>query len=106
MLIETPVSFVYKVRKQLIDMNTWQEGRKLVELRTKTDRQLAELATRILEAAACLARAPEYHSRAQRAWEEARRLLPLLHRNDRRRCEARLEEIGDMLHPQAHAACF
>ena len=87
-------------------MNTWQETSKLVELRLKTDRQLMELVTRTLEAARCFARTEEFHNRAERASDEVRRLLPLLPRAERRRIEARLEEITEAIHPRAHAACF
>jgi hypothetical protein len=87
-------------------MNTWQQTSKLVELRSKTDRQLVELVTRTLEAAQCFARTDEFHSRAERACEQVRRLLPCLPRAERRRAEVRLAQIGEILHPQAQAACF
>jgi hypothetical protein len=87
-------------------MNTWQQTSKLVELRSKTDRQLVELVTRTLEAAQCFARTDEFHARAERACDEVRRLLPALPRAERRRAEARLAQIGETLHPQAAAACF
>jgi hypothetical protein len=87
-------------------MNTWQQSSKLVELRSKTDRQLMELITRTLEAAMCFARCDEFHPRAQRACDEVRRLLPCLSRADRRRVEARLAQVSEALHPSAHAACF
>jgi hypothetical protein len=87
-------------------MNTWQENSKLLELRAKTDRQLLELATRAMEAAMCFARAEEYHTRAERAANEVRRLLPCLSRNERRRFEARLFQLDEMLRPTARAACF
>jgi hypothetical protein len=87
-------------------MNTWQQSSKLVALRSKTDRQLMELVTRTLEAAHCFARTGEFHGRAERACEDVRRLLPALSRGDRRRVEARLGQIAEMLRPSAHAACF
>ncbi len=87
-------------------MNTWQQSSKLVELRSKTDRQLMELITRTLEAGLCFARTEEFHGRAEHACEEVRRLLPCLPRAERRRVEARLGEIIETLHPSAHAACF
>jgi hypothetical protein len=87
-------------------MNTWQQTSKLVELRSKTDRQLVELVTRALEAAHCFARSGEFHARAEHACEEVRRLLPALPRGERRRAETRLAQIGELLQPQAHAACF
>jgi hypothetical protein len=87
-------------------MNTWQQTSKLVELRSKTDRQLVELVTRTLEAAHCFARAGEFQGRAERACDEVRRLLPCLPRAERRRAEARLAEIDALLCPRAQAACF
>ncbi len=88
-------------------MNTWQQSSKLVELRSKTDRQLMEIITRRLEAAQCFARAEEFRCRAERACDEVRRLLPCLSRAERRRVEARLNQIAATLHPpRAHAACF
>lgn len=87
-------------------MNTWQQTSKLVELRSKTDRQLMELITRTLETATCFARSGEFHTRAERACDEVRRLLPCLPRAERRRVEARLAQISEALHPSAHAACF
>jgi hypothetical protein len=87
-------------------MNTWQQSSKLVELRSKTDRQLVELITRTLETAACFARSEEFHARAERACDEVRRLLPCLSRADRRHVEARLAQIADALHPSAKVACF
>jgi hypothetical protein len=87
-------------------MNTWQQSSKLVELRSKTDRQLMELIARTLEAGMCFARSEEFHGRAEHACEEVRRLLPYLPRAERRRVEARLGQIVETLHPSAHAACF
>ena len=87
-------------------MTTWQQTSKLVELRSKTDRQLVELVTRTLETARCLARTGEFHGRAERACDDVRRLLPCLPRAERRRVEARLAELDEMLSPRAHAACF
>lgn len=82
------------------------QNSKLLELRAKTDRQLVELITRTLEIARCFARAEEYHPRAERACDEVRRLLPLIDGPERRRFASRLNEIGEMLHPTAAAACF
>ena len=87
-------------------MNTWTENSKLLELRAKTDRQLVEMITRKLETARCFARAEEFRGRAERACLEIQRLLPLVATADRRRFAARLDEICEMLHPAAHAACF
>jgi len=87
-------------------MNTRPENSKLVELRSKTDRQLVELMTRMLEAGWAFARMEEFHSQADRVCEDVRRLLPCLSRTDRRRFEARLQELTDRLHPAAQAACF
>jgi hypothetical protein len=88
-------------------MNTRQESSKLVELRSKTDRQLMELITRTLEAALCFARSEDFRGQAERASDEVRRLLPALAQADRRRVEARLAKIEDRLRPRAaHAACF
>ena len=87
-------------------MTTWMETSKLLQLRSKTDRQLVELVRRTLEAAACFARVEEFRGRAERACDEVRRLLPALQRADRRRFEPRLQEITDLLHPRAQAACF
>ena len=82
------------------------ESSKLVQLRSKTDRQLVELIMRKLEAAASGADLDDIQSSAERACEEVRRLLPFVPRAGRRRIEARLQELGEMLHPTARAACF
>jgi hypothetical protein len=87
-------------------MDTWQQTAKLVELRSKTDRQLVEFVTRTLEAAMCLARTGDDHARAERACDQVRHLLPALPKADRRRLEARLAEVAEELRPTAHAACF
>ncbi len=79
---------------------------KLVELRSKTDRQLVELITLTLAAAEYDARMEELRGRAERACEEVKRLLPFVTRADRRRFEARLEQVGAVLCPHAQAACF
>ena len=79
---------------------------KLAELRSKTDRQLAELITRKLEAAACVADLDQFNCPVEKACEEVRRLLPFVRLSDRRRIEARLHELRDTLHPIAQAACF
>jgi len=88
------------------NMNTWQQTSKLVELRSKTDRQLVELVTRTLEAAQCFARTDEFRPRAERACEQVRLLLPYLPRAERRRAEVRLAQIGEIFQPRAHAARF
>jgi len=87
-------------------MTTWQQSFKLVELRSKTDRQLMELITRTLDAAMCLARSGDFRGQVERACDEVRRLLPALSKPERRRVEARLGEIADILGPRAQAACF
>ena len=87
-------------------MNTRPESSKLVELRSKTDRQLVQLITRRLEAAARLAAGEEFQRPVEGACEEVRRLLPFIPRADRRRFEARLQELREILHPSAQAACF
>ena len=87
-------------------MKTWTESSKLLELRAKTDRQLVEVVTRTLEVARCLAGVEEYRSRAERACSDVHRLLPLLAPADRRRFAARLDEVCEILHPAAQAACF
>jgi hypothetical protein len=87
-------------------MDTWQQSSKLVELRSKTDRQLMELITRTLEAASCFARTEEFRGRAERASDEVRRLLPAVPRAERRRVQVRLEELAEALDPRARAACF
>jgi hypothetical protein len=87
-------------------MNTRPENSKLVELRSKTDRQLVQLVTRKLQAAVSLAGVEGLHGPVERACEEVRRLLPFIPRADRRRLEARLQELGDLVHPSARAACF
>ena len=87
-------------------MTTWEQSSKLVELRSKTDRQLVELVTRTLETAMCFARSEEFHARAERASDQVRRLLPALPKAERRRAEARLAEIAEAIRPSAHAACF
>jgi hypothetical protein len=84
-------------------MNTGPENSKLVELRSKTDRELIQLITRKLEAAACVADIDGFHGPVASACDEVRRLLPFVPRADRRRLEARLRELG---HTFAQAACF
>ena len=83
-------------------MTTRPDNFKLVELRSKTDRELVKLITRKLEAAASLAGA-EGHTPVARACDEVRRLLPFVPRADRRRFEARLRELGETY---VQAACF
>ena len=87
-------------------INMRPESSKLVELRSKTDRQLVQLIMRKLEAAACVADLDEFHCPVEKACEEVRRLLPFVRPSDRRRIEARLQELRNMLHPTAQAACF
>ena len=87
-------------------MTTRTQRSKLTALRAKTDHQLVELVTRTLEAARCFATAEEYRGNAERACAEVQRLLPLLDPADRRRFAARLDELCDLLHPAAQAACF
>jgi len=79
---------------------------KLVELRSKTDRQLVEIITRTLDSAVSLARNPDFHGQAERACDDVRRLLPYIPRVDRRRLEARLDELTELLRPRAHAVCY
>jgi hypothetical protein len=87
-------------------MNTSPENPKLVELRSKTDRQLVELIGRGLDRAACCARARQFHGQAARLCDEIRQLLPFVPRHDRRRLESRLAEIAEILCPSAQVACF
>jgi hypothetical protein len=87
-------------------MNTWQETSKLVELRTKTDRQLVELISHKLETATRLAQVREFHGVAEQDCAEVSRLLAWVSRPDRRRLEARLREVTAMLRPTQCAACF
>jgi len=87
-------------------MNMPPESLKLVELRSKTDRQLGKLIARTLDGASASAESGDFDGRAERACEEVRRLLPWLPRADRRRFEARLEEVAEMLRPDTQAACF
>lgn len=87
-------------------MATWQDSSKLIELRSKTDRQLIELINRKLETAQWFAADPEFHRTAERACEEVRHLLPWIPRPERRRIEARLDCIDARMHGRAHAACF
>ena len=87
-------------------MNTRPEISKLVELRSKTDRQLVELITRKLDRAESLAAIEDFHVPAEVLSREVRRLLPLVSRPDRRRLEVRLQEVAVRLHCRAQAACF
>ena len=87
-------------------MTTRPENSKLVELRSKTDRQLAELLTRKLDRAARLIAMGELSGPAEHICEDVRRLLPIVLRADRRRFEARLQQIAEMLPAGAQAACF
>lgn len=84
-------------------MTTRPDNFKLIELRSKTDRQLVQLITRKLEAAASVAGVEGFHGPVARACGEVRRLLPFVPRADRRRLEARLRELGETY---AQAACF
>ena len=87
-------------------MHNGPESSKLVELRSKTDRQLVALIDRNLAAVSMFAGSGDGHPRAESACEEIRRLLPFVPRADRRRFETRLAELGEILHPSARAACF
>jgi hypothetical protein len=87
-------------------MNNRPDTSKLVELRSKTDRQLVQLITRKLDRAACLASVDQLQGPAERVYDEVRRLLPLVSRSDRRRLEARVQELAAVLHCRAQAACF
>jgi len=94
-------------------MNSRPESTKLVELRSKTDRQLvtfiisrldvgndfARLAA-ISESKCDWASAEAFQARAQKACEEVRALLPwvnLLTRAERRRLELKLEQLRELL---------
>jgi len=83
------------------------ETSKLRALRSKTDQQLLELLSRNLELARHLAGDPASRDRAEEAYREARRLLPLVSRLDRRVLEPRVAEVADLLYrPAQAAACF
>jgi hypothetical protein len=83
------------------------ETSKLRALRSKTDQQLLELVSRHLELARELGRDPALRARAEEAYEEVRRLLPLVSRLDRRTLEPRIEEVAELLYqPAKTAACF
>jgi hypothetical protein len=83
------------------------ETSKLRALRSKTDQQLLELVMRNLELACELGRDPGSRVRALRAYNEARNLLPLVSRLDRRALEPRLQELAGLLYPAPKtAACF
>src|SRR5580693_9398115 len=94
-------------------MNSRPELNKLVELRSKTDRQLVRFITSRLDVGLNYARlvadpesdrswvsAEAFESRAAKAYEEARSLLPWvqdLSNAERRRLESKLEQLGELL---------
>ena len=82
------------------------ETSKLRALRSKTDRQLLELLSHTLDVAQDLARNPGSRDRAEEAYADVRRLLPLVSRLDRRALELRLDELAESISPPAKAACF
>jgi hypothetical protein len=83
------------------------ETSKLRALRSKTDLQLLDLVSRHLELARDLSRDPASRTRAEEAYGEVRRLLPLVSRLDRRALEPHVEEVAELLYrPAKTAACF
>jgi hypothetical protein len=84
---------------------------KLLELRSKTDRQLLVLISHRLEAGSSAARLPgeRNHAEAERAYADANSLLRFVRLDDseRSRLEVRLKQLGRALRlPIACAACF
>jgi hypothetical protein len=94
-------------------MNSRPELTKLVELRSKTDRQLVRFITSRLDVGLNYARlvadpesdcgwasAEAFRSRAAKAYEEARSLLPWVNdltSAERRRLETKLEQLRELL---------
>ncbi len=105
-------------------MNTRSESFKLVELRAKTDRQLAEYINNRLDAGLTFARLftdPDtrsrwastdvFYTKASEAFEEARALLPWIAGVSATECHrlaGKLEELRELLdvQPCRRAACF
>jgi hypothetical protein len=92
-------------------MNHGPEFGKWMELRAKTDRQLAAFLNKTLAKGLRLAldaaeyNVPEFNARAQAAYSEARRLLPCL-RNpaaERRILERDFTRLGQLLNGTARA---
>jgi len=83
-----------------MDPMTRTDTSRLRDLRSKTDRQVAELISRKLQ------RAAESPVRAREVYCEVQRLLPLLGRMERRAVESRLEELAGSMALPARAACF
>ena len=90
------------------------ENFKLLELRSKTDRQLLELISNQLKAGMRLASQPDerLHAQAERAWSDAGVLLPLVCAavSERRKLEYQFHLLGRMLQQspvemRACAAC-
>lgn len=101
-------------------MNTRPESTKLIELRSKTDRQLVAFITNRLEAGLSYARlvagpevdsnwasAETFEANALKAYDEVRALLPWVHdmsKLEHRRLEVKLEQLRDLLEePTIHA---
>jgi hypothetical protein len=91
------------------------DSHKLVELRSKTDRQLLALIGHQLESGMKMVRQAGNgdRARAERAWSDAGALLPLVHAAapERHRLECQFDLLGRMLQKfppaelRAHAAC-
>ena len=79
------------------------ESFKLQQLRAKTDHQLAALLTTQLNSAADFLRMG-MDTRAEKAYAEARMLLPWLDPADRRRLEKKFASLSGLLN-QAARAC-
>lgn len=96
-MIKTSVSDVYISETDLMIM-TATESSKLIELRAKTDRQLAALIGKKLDAGLNFA-CQGLPLKARKVLEEAGALLPWIHesRAERRSLEEKLEQLQGLL---------
>ena len=95
-------------------MKYWRESSKWMELRAKTDRQLAALLDKRLDSGLRMAQeaveveSPQLSARAYEAYREVERLLPFLGdacAADRRRLNCRFAQLARLLNQSALAAC-
>ena len=90
------------------DMNTRTEPNKLIELRAKTDRQLAAFISNRLDSALRLACGEGDQAEAERIYYEVSGLLPWvrgLSKAEYRLLEARHAHLCQLLNHYAKAAC-
>ena len=88
-------------------MNTRTEPEKLIELRTKTDRQLASFLSNRLDLALRAATDERHRAEAESIYYEVSGLMPWLRvsRTEMRLLEARHTHLRQLLSRYAQAAC-